>query len=93
MKLLILILATAALAACSKPAAENAAPPENGAQYKKDKGLALTDAMKKAIALKVAEVEEAKVVGYFFFSTGFVPAGVVSAARFLKSSRNLSKST
>lgn len=65
MKLLILILATAALAACSKPAAENAAPPENGAQYKKDKGLALTDAMKKAIALKVAEVEETKVAPSF----------------------------
>ena len=55
MKLLALILTAAALAACQKPTAENAGqPPENGAQYKKDKGLALTDAMKKAIALKVA---------------------------------------
>jgi len=66
MKTLILILTAAALAACSKPTAEHAAqPPENGAQYKKDKGLALTDAMKKAIALKVAEVEEAKVAPSF----------------------------
>jgi multidrug efflux pump subunit AcrA (membrane-fusion protein) len=66
MKTLILILATAALAACSKPTAEHhAQPPENGAQYKKDKGIALTDSMKKAIALKVAEVEEAKVAPSF----------------------------
>ncbi|MEO8353571.1 MAG: hypothetical protein ABI680_17720, partial [Chthoniobacteraceae bacterium] len=66
MKTLILIFAAAALAACSKPTAEHhTQPPENGAQYKKDKGLALTDAMKKAIALKVAEVEETKVAPSF----------------------------
>ncbi len=66
MKILILIVVAAALAACSKPTAEHQAqPPENGAQYKKDKGIALTDAMKKAIALKVAEVEEAKVAPSF----------------------------
>ena len=65
MKTLILILTAATLAACSKPTAEHAAAPENGAQYKKDKGLALTDAMKKAIALKVAEVEETKVAPSF----------------------------
>ena len=66
MKTLILILAAATLAACQKPTAENTGqPPENGAQYKKDKGLALTEAMKKAIALKVAEVEETKVAPSF----------------------------
>jgi multidrug efflux pump subunit AcrA (membrane-fusion protein) len=66
MKTLILILTAAALGACSKPTAEHhAQPPENGAQYKKDKGLALTDAMKEAIALKVAEVDEAKVAPSF----------------------------
>ena len=60
------ILTAAALAACQKPTAENTdPPPENGAQYKKDKGLALTDSMKKAIALKVAEVEESKVAPSF----------------------------
>ena len=66
MKALILILTAAALAACHKPTTEHTGPPpENGAQYKKDKGIALTDAMKKAIALKVAEVEEARVAPSF----------------------------
>lgn len=66
MKRLVLILTAAALAACQKPTAEHSGqPPENGAQYKKDKGLALTDAMKKSIALKVAEVEEAKIAPSF----------------------------
>ncbi len=66
LKIHALILATAALAACQKPAAEHTGqPPENGAQYKKDKGLALTNSMKKAIALKVAEVEEIKVAPSF----------------------------
>lgn len=40
-------------------------PPENGAQFKKDAGLSLTDTMKKSIGLKVAEVTEAKVVPTF----------------------------
>ena len=66
MKTLILILTASALAACQKPTAGHSGqPPENGAQYKKDKGLALTDAMKKAIALKVAGVEETKVAPSF----------------------------
>lgn len=66
MKTLVTLFAAALLAACSKPAAEHTGqPPENGAQFKKDQGLALTDSMKKAIALKVAEVEEAKVAPSF----------------------------
>jgi multidrug efflux pump subunit AcrA (membrane-fusion protein) len=66
MKTLALIFAAASLAACSKPTAEHhGQPPENGAQFKKDFGLTLTDAMKQAIALKVAEVEEAKVAPSF----------------------------
>lgn len=66
MKRIILILTAAALAACQKPVAEHSAkPPENGAQFKKDAGLSLTDAMKKSIGLKTAEVEEAKVAPSF----------------------------
>ncbi len=66
LKILALILATAALAACQKPTAEHRGrPPENGAQFKEKQGLALTDSMKNAIALKVAEVEETKVAPSF----------------------------
>jgi hypothetical protein len=38
---------------------------ENGAQFKKDFGLSLTDTMKKSIGLKIAEVEETKVTPSF----------------------------
>ncbi len=66
LKVLALILTAAALAACQKPtAATHEQAPENGAQFKKDAGLSLTDTMKKAIALKVAEVGEAKVAPSF----------------------------
>lgn len=66
MKTLLLFLTAASLAACHKPTAEqHERPPENGAQYKKDAGLSLTDTMKEALALKVAEVEEAKVAPVF----------------------------
>lgn len=69
MKRLVLIFAVVGLAACQKPTAQHAGqPPENGAQYKKDKGVALTESMKKAIGLKVAEVEEAKVAPSFTVS-------------------------
>lgn len=40
-------------------------PPENGAQFKKDVGLSLTETMKLSIGLKVAEVEEKKVAPSF----------------------------
>ncbi len=63
-----LILASIAIAAaftlsgCGPAEAKtNERPPENGAQFKKDAGLSLTDTMKKALALQVAEVGEAKV--------------------------------
>ncbi|MEQ1862220.1 MAG: hypothetical protein ABMA13_20070 [Chthoniobacteraceae bacterium] len=65
MKTLILILTAASLAACHKPTANHEQPPENGAQFKKDSGLSLTDTMKKALALQVAEVGEAKVAPSF----------------------------
>ncbi len=81
MKTLILILTAATLAACQKPTAEHSGqPPENGAQYKKDKGLALTEAMKKAIALKVAEVEETKVAPSFTVALHVMADGIQRVA-------------
>jgi multidrug efflux pump subunit AcrA (membrane-fusion protein) len=66
MKGLIFVLTAVVLSACQKPTVEHhEQPPENGAQYKKDKGLALTDTMKKAIGLRIAEVEQAKVAPSF----------------------------
>ena len=70
MKTLILasiaLAAALALSGCGPAeATTHEQPPENGAQYKKDKGVALTDTMKKAIALKVAEVGESKVAPSF----------------------------
>lgn len=51
--------------ACSKVDAaattKHEAAPENGAQFKKGEGLSLTDTMKKAIALQIADVGEEKV--------------------------------
>ena len=51
---------------CSKsdaavPNAQQQPQPENGAQFKKGEGLSITDEMKKAIALQVADVSEDKV--------------------------------
>ncbi len=67
-----LILASIALAAalaftgCGPAKATTGEHPvESGAQFKTGVGVSLTDTMKKAIALKVAEVGEAKVVPSF----------------------------
>jgi hypothetical protein len=70
MKILILtsivIAATLALSGCGPTDAKaHEQAPENGAQFKKDTGLSLTDTMKKAIGLKVAEVGEANVAPSF----------------------------
>ncbi len=55
-----------ALSGCGPAEAKTSErPPENGAQYKKDKGIALTDVMKKAIGLKIAEVAEEKITPSF----------------------------
>ena len=63
----IALAVAAALTGCGRTNATTITErtPENGAQFKKDQGLALTDSMKKAIALKVAEVEETKVAPSF----------------------------
>ena len=62
----IALAAALALSGCGPAEAKtHEQPPENGAQYKKDKGLALTDTMKKAIALKIAEVGETKIAPSF----------------------------
>jgi hypothetical protein len=62
----ITLAAALALSGCGPAEAKTSErPPENGAQYKKDKGVALTDVMKKAIGLKLAEVAEEKIAASF----------------------------
>ena len=75
----LLMLASAAAlgiatlqSSCSKTAAaastEDKTAPENGAQFKKGEGLSLTDEMKKAIALQIADVGEEKIASAFTVS-------------------------
>jgi multidrug efflux pump subunit AcrA (membrane-fusion protein) len=75
MKHTLLLFAFAGLAACSKPATEvgHERPAENGAQFKDREGVALTETMKKAIGLQVAEVEEAKVAPRFTIPLHVLP--------------------
>ena len=85
MKTLILasIALTAALALSGCGPAEVKAteqPPENGAQFKKGQGLALTDTMKKALALKVAEVGEQKVAPSFTVALHVMGGGIQRVA-------------
>ncbi len=73
MKIILLTLtaiaASALLSGCGPAEAKTTErPPENGAQFKKDNGLTLTDTMKKSIGLQVAEVEEKKVAPSFTVS-------------------------
>lgn len=70
MKLLSLsffLLAAAALSNCAKPTPQSHAepPPENGAQFRKGEGIALTDEMKQALDLKIVEVTEQKIAPAF----------------------------
>lgn len=80
MKRIALLLTAAALAACQKPTAQPAEKPDqtpvNGAQYKKDVGISLTDTMKKAIGLNVAEVGEARVAPSFTVPLHVMPGTV-----------------
>ena len=57
----IATLNTSCLKADAAASAALEAAPENGAQFKKGEGLSLTDEMKKAIGLQVADVGEEKV--------------------------------
>ena len=81
MKTLILasiaLTAALALSGCGPVEAKvTEQPPENGAQFKKGQGLALTDTMKKAIALKVAEVGEQKVAPSFTVALHVMGGGI-----------------
>lgn len=62
-----LSLLSIVLSSCSESVASSSTeqPPENGAQFRKGEGLALTDEMKQAIDLQVAEVTDAKVAPAF----------------------------
>ncbi len=72
MKLLLITLLVpfaAILSGCSESTAnhttEHAPAPENGAQFREGKGVALTPLMMKAIDLKTAEVAEEKIAPSF----------------------------
>ena len=73
MKLLLilsLIVTAAALTSCSESAASpsTATTPENGAQFKEGKGVALTTLMAQSIRLQTAEVQEEKIAPAFTLS-------------------------
>lgn len=57
----IATLNTSCLKADAAADAAHEAAPENGAQFKKGEGLSITDEMKKAIGLQIADVGEEKV--------------------------------
>jgi hypothetical protein len=78
MKTLLILLAVAAsmagLSGCGPVEAKSSERvPENGAQFKKDVGLSLTDTMKQSIGLKLAEVEEKKVAPSFTVPLSAMP--------------------
>lgn len=57
----IATLTTSCIKADAAATTKHETAPENGAQFKKGEGLSLTDEMKKAIALRIADVGEEKV--------------------------------
>ncbi len=65
----LLALFAAALSGCSdsvaNPSADHASTPENGAQFREGKGVALTTLMMQSIGLKTAEVAEEKIAPSF----------------------------
>ena len=79
MKIILLTtlsLLSIALSSCSESVASFSTeqPPENGAQFRKGEGLALTDEMKHAIGLQVVEVTDAKVAPSFTVTLHVTPA-------------------
>lgn len=78
MKIILLSILPAlaiALSSCTESVASSHAerPPENGAQFRKGEGLALTDEMKQAIGLQIAEVSEAKIAPAFTVTLRITP--------------------
>lgn len=83
MKLLLITLLTAAAAMLSSctdsaasPSAEHATAPENGAQFKEGKGVALTALMMKSIGLQTAEVAEEKIASSFTVTLQAMQRGI-----------------
>lgn len=68
-------LGTSCLETRAKDAAPAAPAPENGAQFKKGEGLKLTEEMKQAIALKLADVGEEKIAPSFSVPLNIMGAG------------------
>jgi hypothetical protein len=68
----LIVFTAAALSSCSEsaasPSTEHTTAPENGAQFKEGKGVALTTLMMKSIGLQTAEVEEEKIAPAFTVS-------------------------
>lgn len=75
----IFVIITAAMTGCSdssaSSAAEPATPPENGAQFKEGKGVALTPLMAQSIRLQTAEVQEETVAPVFTIAMQAVQGG------------------
>lgn len=62
---LLTIPLAASLTSCGESAASPAPAPENGAQFKEDKGVALTPLMAQSIGLQTAEVVEEAIAPAF----------------------------
>lgn len=67
-------LNTSCLKSDAAPAKAEAPMPENGAQFKEGRGLAITDEMKQSIGLQVAEVAEEKIAPTLTISLDSVQA-------------------
>ncbi len=77
---ILLLGLTSALSSCTESHASSshkhdAPPPENGAQYKEGKGIALTEVMAQSIDLKVAEVQEEDMTPVFIAELQSVQRG------------------
>jgi hypothetical protein len=68
----LIVITAAALSSCSEssasPSTEHTTTPENGAQFREGKGVALTPLMAESIRLQTAEVQEEKIAPAFTLS-------------------------